>query len=56
MKYGSITSRRCKRCGTVAVGPHSIHAQTASEEHLRKIPLCADCKQWAKDNPGKVVK
>jgi uncharacterized OB-fold protein len=56
MRYGSITSRRCKRCGTVAVGPHPIHAQNTSEEHLRKIPLCAECTKWAKSNPGKVVK
>ena len=43
MKYGSITSRRCKRCGAVG---------TAAP----KANLCKVCTGWVAKHPAKVVK
>lgn len=55
MKHGSITSRRCKRCGMIATAPLSTFPQLVGANNSPQIPLCAKCAQWNNNNPDKVI-
>lgn len=55
MKHGSITSRRCTRCGNVATAPLSKYPQLVGASDSPQIPLCAECGKWNDSNPNKVI-
>ena len=53
MKFGTITSRRCRRCGRVGVTPlPNSPDQQAANTHR----LCAGCHEWQRKNPKAVIK
>lgn len=55
MKHGSVTSRRCKRCGQVATAPLPKYPQLVGASDSPQIPLCPNCAQWNVDNRSKVI-
>lgn len=52
MKLGSITSRRCRRCGVVGT---SRLPDTPQHQQQNAHRLCDGCKQWQKQNLPKKI-
>ena len=53
MKFGSITSRRCRRCLAVSVAQlPNTPKHKATNTHL----LCDKCLTWQANNPGKPIR
>lgn len=52
MKFGSITSRRCRRCGEVGT---SQLPDTPEHRKQNLHKLCDGCTGWQKKNPKKKI-
>lgn len=53
MKFGSITSRRCRRCGAVS---NAQLPDTDTHRNLNTHRLCDKCTKWQKGNQKRAVK
>jgi hypothetical protein len=53
MKFGSITSRRCRRCGVVGT---SQLPDTPLHREKNSHRLCVGCTNWQSNNPKKGIR